>query len=118
LNNANMQNCIWKSFMYFYIFVPSSSSWKKKKPNGVKRSKDVTLSVEGFLFSFGGFGLVWFILFQLFLVFFTHINLLYKSARTILCELCVNYVLLLRFLYKKVFLIFFQKCFECIDLTM
>jgi hypothetical protein len=25
LNNANMQNCIWKSFMYFYIFVPSSS---------------------------------------------------------------------------------------------
>jgi hypothetical protein len=26
LNNANMQNCIWKSFMYFYIFVPPSSS--------------------------------------------------------------------------------------------
>lgn len=77
----------------------------------MKRSKDVTLSVEGFLLSFGGFGLVWFILFQLFLVFFTHINLLYKSARTILCELCVNYVLLLRFLYKKSFSDLLSKMF-------
>jgi hypothetical protein len=42
LNNANMQNCIWKSFMYFYIFVPPSSSWKKKNPtewSGAKMSR-------------------------------------------------------------------------------
>jgi hypothetical protein len=57
LNNANMQNCIWKSFMYFYIFVPSSSSWKKKKTQRSEAEQRCHALGGGFSFLFWRFWL-------------------------------------------------------------